>query len=88
MCYTFIILREENNKDINGILSIIEINSDGEKRIIYNQEFLLCRQSIKETQDRYKILVRFCVEGLSYLIQFVEEMNKYCPTSFASVQNA
>ena len=58
------------------------------EQIIYNQEFLLCRQSIKETQDRYKILVRFCVEGLSYLIQFVEEMNKYCPTSFASVQNA
>ena len=55
MCYTFIILREENNKDINGILSIIEINSDGEKRIIYNQELHFDSTNRKTYKDYMSI---------------------------------
>lgn len=55
MCYTFIRLKEENNKDINGILSVIEINSNGEKRIIYNQELHFDSTNRKTYKDYMSI---------------------------------
>ena len=57
------------------------------EQVIYNHDFLLYRQSIREIQDEYKLLIGFCYEALCHLVQFVEEMDKLCPTSFANVQN-
>ena len=82
-----IILMEYSIYNIKKFIQLyLPPNAINEQRYIY--EFFFCRQSIKETQDKYKMLTGFCFEGIDYLIQSVEEMNKYYLASFANVQNA
>jgi len=82
-----IILMEYSIYNIKKFIQLyLPPNAINEQRYIY--EFFFCRQSIKETQDKYKMLIGFCFEGINYLIQSVEEMNKYYLASFGNVQNA
>ena len=54
----------------------------------YFQEFLFYKQNVKEVQERYKILVNWCFEGLVHLNQTVEEMSKYYSATIGNVQSA
>lgn len=58
------------------------------EQVKYSQEFLFYKQNVKEVQERYKILVNWCFEGLVHLSQTVEEMSKYYSATIGNVQSA